>query len=163
MQHKVDFLVIGTGSAGLIYALKVAEKGKVILLSKTTLEDTATSYAQGGIATVMYAPDNYEKHIKDTMIAGAGINDENIVRLTITESTERIKELIKWGTQFDKEKSGKYALAREGGHSEYRILHHKDNTGYEIQRALSEKVIKHPNIEIWEHTAVVTNMCRNTV
>jgi L-aspartate oxidase len=151
MQHKVDFLVVGTGSAGLIFALKTAQKGKVILLSKTTLEDTATSYAQGGIATVMYAPDNYEKHIKDTMIAGAGLNNEEIVRLAISESGERIKELIEWGTQFDKEKSGKYALAREGGHSEYRILHHKDNTGYEIQRALSEKVKRHPNIEIWEH------------
>jgi L-aspartate oxidase len=151
MQHQVDFLVIGTGSAGLIFALKVAKKGKVIIVSKTTLEDTATSYAQGGIATVMYAPDNYEKHIRDTMIAGAGINNEKIVRLTITESTERVKELIEWGTQFDKEKSGKYALAREGGHSEYRILHHSDNTGYEIQRALSEKVKSHPNIEIWEH------------
>jgi len=155
MQHKVDFLVVGTGSAGLIYALKVADKGKVILLSKTSLEDTATSYAQGGIATVMYAPDNYEKHIEDTMVAGAGINDETIVRLAISESTERINELIEWGTQFDKEKSGKYALAREGGHSEYRILHHKDNTGFEIQRALSEKVKQHPNIEIWEqHFAI---------
>ena len=151
MQHKVDFLVIGTGSAGLIYALKVAEKGKVVLLSKTTLDDTATSYAQGGIATVMYKPDNYEKHITDTILAGAGINDERIVRLTIEESKGRINELIEWGTQFDKEKSGKYALAKEGGHSEYRILHHKDNTGYEIQRALSEKVKSHPNIEIWEH------------
>ncbi|RLD86811.1 MAG: L-aspartate oxidase [Bacteroidetes bacterium] len=151
MQHQVDFLVIGTGSAGLIFALKVADKGKVIIVSKTTLEDTATSYAQGGIATVMYAPDNYEKHIRDTMIAGAGINDEKVVRLTISESTERVKELIDWGTQFDKEKSGKYALAREGGHSEFRILHHKDNTGYEIQRALSKKVKNHPNIEIWEH------------
>ncbi len=151
MQHTVDFLVIGTGSAGLIFALKVADKGKVIIVSKTTLEDTATSYAQGGIATVMYAPDNYEKHIRDTMIAGAGINNESIVKLTITESTERVKELIEWGTQFDKELSGKYALAREGGHSEYRILHHKDNTGYEIQRALSEKVKNHANIEIWEN------------
>ena len=155
MQHTVDFLVIGTGSAGLIFALKVAEKGNVIIVSKTTLEDTATSYAQGGIATVMYAPDNYEKHIRDTMIAGAGINDEEVVRLTITESTERVKELINWGTRFDKEGSGKYALAREGGHSEFRILHHKDNTGYEIQRALSEKVKNHPNIQIWEqHFAI---------
>lgn len=155
MQYKVDFLVIGSGSAGLIYALKVADMGKVLLLSKTSLEDTATSYAQGGVATVMYAPDNYAKHIEDTMIAGAGINNRRIVELTIHESTERIKELIEWGTHFDKEKSGKYALAREGGHSEYRILHHKDNTGFEIQRALSEKVLQHPNIEIWEHNFAI--------
>jgi L-aspartate oxidase len=151
MQRKTDFLVIGSGSAGLIYALKVAQFGKVVILSKTTMDDTATSYAQGGIAAVMYSPDNYEKHIADTLKAGAGINNEKIVRITITESTERIKELIEWGTHFDKEKSGKYALAREGGHSEYRILHHKDNTGFEIQRALSEKVKQHPNIEILEN------------
>jgi len=151
MKHKADFLVIGSGSAGLIFALKVAAHGNVIILSKSTMEDTATSYAQGGIAAVTYSPDNYEKHIEDTLKAGAGINDKEIVRITITESTERIKELIEWGTHFDKEKSGKYALAREGGHSEFRILHHKDNTGFEIQRALSEKVKAHPNIEVFEN------------
>ncbi|RLD72644.1 MAG: L-aspartate oxidase, partial [Bacteroidetes bacterium] len=151
MQKKVDFLVIGTGMAGLVYALKVAEHGSVCLLSKTTIDDTATSYAQGGIAAVMYSPDDYEKHITDTIKAGAGLNDEEIVRITITESTGRIKELIEWGTQFDKEKSGKYALAKEGGHSEYRILHHKDTTGYEIQRALSKKVREHKNIEVLEN------------
>jgi len=151
MQRKADFLIIGSGSAGLIFALKVAAYGKVIVLSKSSMDNTATSYAQGGIAAVMYSPDNYEKHISDTIQAGAGINDEKIVRITIIESTERIKELIAWGTQFDKEKSGKYALAREGGHSEFRILHHKDNTGYEIQRALSQKVKEHPDIEILEN------------
>jgi len=137
--------------AGLVYALKVAEYGSVCLLSKTSVNDTATSYAQGGIAAVMYSPDDYEKHIADTISAGAGLNDAEIVRITITESTERIKELIEWGTQFDKEKSGKFALAKEGGHSEYRILHHKDTTGYEIQRALSTKVHEHENIEILEN------------
>ncbi len=151
MQTKVDFLVIGTGIAGLIYALKVADHGSVCLLSKTSTDDTATSQAQGGIAAVMYSPDNYEKHIADTIRAGAGLNDEEIVRITICESTERIRELIEWGTQFDKEKSGHYALAKEGGHSEFRILHHKDNTGFEIQRALSEKVRQHPNIQIMEN------------
>jgi len=151
MKYKVDFLVIGTGMAGLIYALKVAEHGKVCVLSKTTVEDTATSYAQGGIAAVMYSPDTYEKHIADTIGAGVGLNNEEIVRITITESTERVKELIEWGTQFDKEESGKYALAREGGHSEFRILHHKDNTGYEIQRALTMKIKNHPNIQVLEN------------
>jgi len=151
MQHKVDFLVIGTGMAGLIYALKVADHGKVCLLSKTTIDDTATSYAQGGIAAVMYSPDTYEKHISDTLKAGVKLNNEEIVRITITESSERVKELIEWGTHFDKEKSGKYLLSKEGGHSENRILHHKDNTGFEIQRALSEKVRNHPNIKIFEN------------
>lgn len=151
MIRKVDFLVVGTGMAGLIYALKVAAHGSVCILSKTNVDDTATSYAQGGIAAVMYSPDSYEKHISDTMTAGAGLNNGEIVRITISESTERIRELVEWGTQFDKEDSGKFELAREGGHSEHRILHHKDNTGFEIQRALSEKVKKHPNIEILEN------------
>ena len=151
MSKKVDFLVIGTGIAGLIYALKVAPFGSVCILSKINMDETATSYAQGGIAAVMYLPDHYKKHIEDTMIAGGGLNDENIVKIAINESTERIHELIDWGTQFDKEATGKYSLAKEGGHSEYRILHHKDNTGNEIQRALSEKVKNHPNIVIHEN------------
>ena len=151
MTRKVDFLVVGTGMAGLIYALKVAKFGKVCLLSKSQIDDTATSYAQGGIAAVMYSPDSFEKHIADTMTAGAGLNNEEIVRIAISESTERIQELVTWGTQFDKEESGKFRLAREGGHSEKRILHHKDNTGYEIQRALSERVRSHSNIEILEN------------
>ncbi len=150
MRHEVDFLVIGSGIAGLSYALKVAEHGKVMIVTKTGANDTATWYAQGGIAAVMYNPDTYEKHISDTLKAGAYLNDENIVRITITESTERVKELIEWGTHFDKETSGKYALAREGGHSEYRVLHHQDKTGSEIQRALIEKVKQHPNILLLE-------------
>jgi len=137
--------------AGLIYALKVADHGSVCVLSKTSIDDTATSYAQGGIAAVMYSPDNYGKHIADTINAGAGLNDEEIVQITISESTERIVELIDWGTHFDKEDSGKFSLSREGGHSERRILHHKDATGYEIQRALSKKIHEHENIEVLEN------------
>jgi len=151
MHKKFDFLVIGTGMAGLIYALKVAKYGKVCLLSKDSIDNTATSYAQGGIAAVMYSPDNYKKHIADTINAGVELNDEEIVRITITESTERVNELIEWGTHFDKEDSGKFSLAKEGGHSEHRILHHKDTTGYEIQRALSKKIREHHNIEILEN------------
>jgi len=155
MVKKVDFLVIGSGMAGLIYALKVAPFGSVCVLSKINMDETATKYAQGGIAAVMYSPDDYDKHIADTKIAGVGLNNGSIVRMVISESTERINELVDWGTQFDKETSGKYSLAKEGGHSEYRILHHKDNTGTEIQRALSEKVRNHPNIVIHEnHLAI---------
>lgn len=151
MQQKVDFLVIGTGIAGLSYALKVAQHGSVIIVSKTTINETATWYAQGGIAAVMYNPDTYEKHIQDTMSAGNFLNNEEIVRLTITESTERVEELIGWGAHFDKEATGRYSLAREGGHSEYRVLHHRDKTGAEIQRALTEKVMNHPNISLLEN------------
>jgi len=151
MRKKFDFLVIGSGIAGLSFALKVAEHGTVCIISKEKAEETATRYAQGGIAAVMYSPDTYEKHIRDTMIAGDELSNPDIVRLTITESTERVKELIEWGTQFDQKDSGKYDLAREGGHSEYRVLHHKDSTGQEIQRALLSQIQKHPNIELLEN------------
>ena len=151
MRKKFDFLVIGSGIAGLSFALKVAEHGTVCIISKEKAEETATRYAQGGIAAVMYSPDTYEKHIRDTMIAGDELSNPDIVRLTITESTERVKELIEWGTQFDQQDSGKYDLAREGGHSEYRVLHHKDSTGQEIQRALLSQIQNHPNIELLEN------------
>lgn len=151
MRKKFDFLVIGSGIAGLSFALKVAEHGTVCIISKEKAEETATRYAQGGIAAVMYSPDTYEKHIRDTMIAGDELSNPDIVRLTITESTERVKELIEWGAQFDQQDSGKYDLAREGGHSEYRVLHHKDSTGQEIQRALLSQIQNHPNIELLEN------------
>lgn len=151
MRLETDFLVIGSGIAGLSFAIKVAEHGKVLIVSKSALDETATGYAQGGIAAVMYNPDNYEKHIADTLEAGSFLNDPEVVRITITESTERVKELIEWGTRFDKESSGRFALAREGGHSEHRVLHHQDKTGAEIQRALTTKARQHPNITIWEN------------
>ncbi len=151
MRKKVDFLIIGSGIAGLSYALKVAPYGKVCVVTKNKADETATKYAQGGIAAVMYSPDTYEKHIHDTIIAGDDLSNEKIVRIAITESTERIKELIEWGTQFDKTESGKYALGREGGHSESRVLHHKDSTGAEIIRALLQQAKEHPNIEILEN------------
>jgi L-aspartate oxidase len=150
MRKHVDFLVIGSGIAGLTYALKVAKHGKVCIVTKGKMNETATMYAQGGIAAVMYTPDSFEKHIQDTIIAGDGLCDERIVRITITESTERIKELIKWGTKFDKTITGRFDLAKEGGHSEFRVLHHKDSTGREIENTLLEQVLKHPNIEILE-------------
>ena len=150
MRKQVDFLVIGSGIAGLTFAIKVAKHGKVCIVTKSRMDDTATSWAQGGIAAVMYTPDSFEKHIQDTLIAGDGLCDEKVVRFTIRESTERIRELIKWGTKFDKTKTGKFDLAKEGGHSEYRVLHHKDSTGKEIENTLLDQVKKHPNIEILE-------------
>ncbi|MDR0970146.1 MAG: L-aspartate oxidase [Lentimicrobiaceae bacterium] len=154
MRKKVDFLIIGSGIAGLSYALKVADHGSVLVVSKSKAAETSTSYAQGGIAAVMYNPDTYEKHIQDTLIAGSYLNDEKIVRMTISESTDRIKELIEWGTNFDMQ-NGKYDLAREGGHSEKRVLHFQDKTGAEIQRALLEAVRQHPNIELLENQFTV--------
>ncbi|MES2836017.1 MAG: L-aspartate oxidase [Bacteroidota bacterium] len=151
MEHRVDFLVVGSGIAGLSFALKAAEAGKVILLTKTKPEETNTAYAQGGIAGVMGAPDSVEKHVNDTLIAGDFLCDENVVRIVASEAAERINELISWGTEFDKKADGNYDLAKEGGHSEHRILHHKDNTGFEIERALLSKVQSNNNITIYDH------------
>lgn len=151
MRRKVDFLVIGSGVAGISYALKVANRGKVCLVTKKELSDTNTRLAQGGIAAVTYSPDSHQKHIEDTMIAGGQLSDKSVVKMVVEEGAEQIKQLTDWGTHFDKTKEGKYDLAREGGHSEHRILHYKDKTGAEIQRALSEKVHNHRNIEVLEH------------
>jgi len=151
MRKKVDFLVIGTGIAGLSYSLKVAPYGKVCIVTKSAAEEGATRYAQGGIAAVMYTPDTYAKHIRDTMIAGDELSDPEIVRITITESTDRVKELIDWGVAFDKNQSGQYDLAKEGGHSEFRVLHHKDQTGAEIESILLNRVKENKNIEILEN------------
>jgi L-aspartate oxidase len=155
MRKIVDFMVIGSGIAGLTYALKVAKHGTVAIISKAIADETSTKYAQGGIAAVMYSPDSYEKHVQDTLIAGAGLCDENVVRSVVSEGAERIKELIAWGADFDKEDNGDYSLSREGGHSENRILHHKDATGKEIIRALLHKVRKNKRIELIEdHYAI---------
>ena len=151
MRIKTDFLVMGSGLAGLVYALKVAEYGKVILATKSKIDETATSYAQGGIAAVTYSPDSYEKHIQDTLIAGCYLNNEAIVRMVIYESDKMIKELIEWGVRFDKKDSGMYDLSKEGGHSEKRVLHWKDRTGFEMQRALIEEVKKNKNITLLEN------------
>lgn len=151
MRRQVDFLVIGTGIAGLSFALKAAKFGKVCIVAKNSAEETATKYAQGGIAAVMYTPDTYEKHIQDTLIAGDELNDENAVRITITEAPERIKELIQLGVSFDKDASGLYDLAKEGGHSEFRVLHHKDQTGLEIEETLLARAREDKNIEIFEN------------
>lgn len=155
MQKKVDFLVIGSGLAGLSFALKVAGHGRVAVISKTRLNETNTSYAQGGIAAVTYAPDDYTKHITDTLTAGDGLCDPAVVDMVVREAPGQIEQLIGWGTQFDKDEANRFDLAREGGHTEHRILHHKDNTGFEIQRVLCERVRQHPNIEVYEqHFAV---------
>lgn len=155
MQKKTDFLVIGSGIAGLFYALKVADHGKVTILTKTRREESTTRYAQGGIAAVMYPPDSVERLVEDTLKCGRGLCDEQVVKMVVEESRERIEELIFMGTSFDKNQQGTFNLGREGGHSEYRVLHHKDNTGEEIIRALLAKAGSHPNIEILEnHFAV---------
>ncbi|SMO59848.1 L-aspartate oxidase [Saccharicrinis carchari] len=151
MRKKVDFLVIGSGIAGLSFALKVAPYGKVLVISKTKLAETNTAYAQGGIAAVTYKPDDFKKHMEDTMVAGDHLSNPDAVKMVIENAPQQIKQLVEWGTGFDKTEDGKYDLHKEGGHSEYRILHHLDNTGHEIQRALLEKARQHHNIEFAEN------------
>lgn len=151
MQIKTDFLIIGSGIAGLSFALKAAKHGNVILITKGNEDESNTKYAQGGIAAVWDSEDSIEKHVKDTLVAGAGLCDEGIVRMVITESKIRVQELIDLGTSFDKKVNGDYDLAKEGGHSENRILHYKDATGAEIERALLKKVRSEKNITIYDH------------
>ncbi|MDR1793670.1 MAG: L-aspartate oxidase [Bacteroidales bacterium] len=148
---ETDFLVIGSGIAGLSFALKACQYGKVYIITKSVADETSTRYAQGGIATVMYEPDTFEKHIKDTMTAGCELSDPNIVRITIYESQDRVKDLVQWGVDFDKTNTGKYDLGKEGGHSEFRVLHHKDTTGLEIQQKLYQQAKTHPQIKILEN------------
>lgn len=143
--YRSDFLIIGSGLAGLAFALKVADHGKVHLLSKAELPDANTSMAQGGIAAVMGADDSFESHIRDTHIAGAGLCRDEVVRNFVSQAPERIQDLLNWGVEFDQ------GLTREGGHSFRRILHHEDQTGLAIHRRLLELAKSHPNIEIFEN------------
>ena len=156
MTYKYDYLVIGSGIAGMSFALKVAGSGRVALVCKTTLDEANTALAQGGVASVTNLKlDNFEKHIEDTMIAGDWLSDPVAVRKVVTEAPEQIRQLLEWGVDFDRNDDGEFDLHREGGHSEFRILHHADNTGFEIQQSLIEKVRNNPNIDIFEnHFAV---------
>ena len=158
MIRKFDFLVIGSGVAGMSYALQVAAsgKGKVALICKTSIEEANTAKAQGGVASVTnFEVDDFDKHIKDTMIAGDYISDPAAVEQVVKNGPDGIKRLVQWGVNFDKNEKGDFDLHREGGHSEFRILHHADDTGFEIQRGLIEAVRNHPNITVLEnHFAV---------
>jgi L-aspartate oxidase len=155
MIRKYDFLVVGSGIAGMSFALKVADKGKVAILCKTALEEANTYYAQGGVASVTKQTDEFDNHIQDTLIAGDGICDRDVVTKVVSEAPSQIKELVSWGVDFDKDQSGNFDLHKEGGHSDFRILHHKDNTGAEIQQSLVESIKRHPNIDIFDqHFAI---------
>ena len=150
-QFKTDILVIGSGIAGLSFALKIADFAHVTIITKDKIDQANTKYAQGGIAAVLYPPDNFEQHIKDTITAGDGLNNPEIVKMVVSQAPDRIKDLINWGVEFDKLQNGKFELGREGGHSLHRILHHKDSTGLEIEQKLVNRVKNHPNIQILEY------------
>lgn len=150
MPLQFDFLIIGSGVAGLSYALRVAEHGAVAIITKKASVESNTNYAQGGIAAVMAAEDSPEDHIEDTLVAGAGLCDREAVEIVVREGPERVRELMAIGADFTR-KSGALHLGREGGHSHNRIVHAADATGREVERALLAAVREHPNIQVFEY------------
>lgn len=155
--EQCQFLAIGSGLAGLTFALHAADFGEVVVLTKAEVAEANTSYAQGGIAAAVGEADSWALHEQDTLIAGAGLCDVEAVRHLVQQAPEAIEWLASLGAQFDLSADGEYALGREGGHSRHRILHHADKTGWEIERAVVEAVRRHPKITVVEH-AFVTHL-----
>lgn len=160
MGIEKDFIVIGSGVAGLTFALKVCKFGSVGIITKDALEESATKYAQGGIASVMAEDDSFELHVQDTMETGRGLCHEDFVRIACREGPARVRELIDLGAQFDRVGGAEFDLGKEGGHSKRRILHANDLTGWEIERTLIEAVHSHDNIEIFEHHMAIDLITR---
>jgi L-aspartate oxidase len=155
MTHRFDFLVLGSGIAGLFYALKVARHGTVAIITKKERAESNTNYAQGGVAAVMSKLDSFESHIQDTLATGGGLCHREAVEILVKEGPDRLRELIDLGVEFTRKETGELDLGREGGHSVNRIVHARDLTGREIERALVSHVADHPNIQIFEnHIAV---------
>ncbi|MGI9432445.1 MAG: L-aspartate oxidase [Myxococcota bacterium] len=154
---RCDFLVLGSGIAGLFYALQVAEHGRVAIVTKKRAAESATNYAQGGIAAVVAPDDSFESHIRDTLEAGAGLCREEAVRQVVEGGPATVEALLSYGVEFDREDTAEpgFELGREGGHRHRRVLHHRDATGREIERALLARARAHPQIELFEdHLAI---------
>ena len=155
MANVSDFLVIGSGVAGLSFALRAAEYGTVTVITKKQRADTNTNHAQGGIAAVFGSDDSFDLHIRDTIEAGVGLCHQDAVNLIVQKAPEKIRELIQWGVIFTQQADGHFDLGREGGHSRNRIIHAKDHTGMTLEQALLDQVREHPSIQILEdHTAI---------
>ncbi len=166
MKHT-DFLVIGSGVAGLTFALKTALRfpdRRITIVTKTMAIESNTRYAQGGIAVVSNdSHDSFEEHIADTIKAGDGLCNEQVVEMVIRQGPERLAELISWGTKFDRESAQSWHLGKEGGHSANRILHRGDATGLEIEQSLLRRVKAQPNIQIRQHHLVVDLLVRDNL
>lgn len=158
MEIKTDFLIIGSGIAGLSFALKVAALGSVAIVTKKDRIESSTNYAQGGIAVVMSGDDSFEDHIRDTLTAGDGLCHEDVVQMVVEEGPARIEELIALGVPFSRSRSGgtrDFDLGREGGHSKRRIIHASDFTGREVEKVLVARIETDPRIKIFEnHVAI---------
>jgi L-aspartate oxidase len=160
---KTDFLVIGSGIAGLSYALKVADFGEVIVITKKSDSESSTNRAQGGIASVMGADDSLKDHVEDTMKTGCGLGHRDLVETVVEEGPEMIRQLIEWGCRFTLKEQGDLSLGREGGHSHNRIVHADDLTGREIERSLLERVKEHPNITVLENHVAIDLLTEHNV
>ena len=156
-QHNFDFLVIGSGIAGLTFALKAAKAGSVALITKKHRAESNTNYAQGGIAAVMAADDSLELHVRDTLECGAGLCKEDVVRTIVSEGPALVRELIKLGVKFTEQENGggQYDLGREGGHSRRRVLHAGDLTGREVEHALLTAAAREKNITLFEERLAI--------
>ena len=160
MNLKTDIVIIGTGIAGLSLALKAANDFDVILVTKTDAEESNTRYAQGGIASVIASKDNFDSHIKDTLQAGANLNDQKAVEKIVCAGPRLIDELLQIGVKFSRKSQKEFDLGIEGGHSKRRVLHARDLTGYEIITKLLNQVQKHPRIKVLEHHTAVDLICQ---
>ena len=165
MEIQTDFLVLGTGIAGLSFAIKAARLGSVAMVTKKEATESNTNMAQGGIAVVQDAADRLEYHIRDTLNCGAGLSHEDVVRFVVAEGPERVRELVDWGVEFTRSADDPqhFDLGREGGHSMRRVLHAKDLTGREIERALHKKAGAEKNIRIYENHIAIDLIKKSSV
>ena len=147
---ETDYLVIGSGIAGLNFALLAAEHGKVTVITKKKPTDTNTNWAQGGVAAVLASDDSFETHINDTLIAGDGLCDREVVELCVHDGPNQVQRLLDLGVRLDRDATGNLDLGKEGAHTKHRVVHWEDITGREIQRALLKAVESHANITILE-------------
>ncbi len=155
MATTTDFLVLGSGVAGLTFALEAAQHGEVLVVTKRAIEESNTRWAQGGISAVFAPEDSVDAHVADTLVAGGGLCHEVVVRICAEEGPARVRELMERGARFDVEPGGELSLTREGGHSARRVVHSADATGAEVERALVERVRAHPNIRVLEHHTAI--------